>query len=92
MPGLVPGRTGEKRIGRWLAEMEAEAEAFADEKGRDGFAFDPIESRYLEAGRSDLRFERHIRAPPLTRAGMLIGVSGECRIARSKNSGGGGRQ
>jgi hypothetical protein len=29
--------------------MEAEADAFADEKGRDAFTFDPIESRYLEA-------------------------------------------
>ncbi|MGO7758387.1 hypothetical protein ACC761_14695 [Rhizobium ruizarguesonis] len=45
---FVPGRTAEKRIGRWLAEMEAEADAFADEKGRDAFAFDPIDSRYLE--------------------------------------------
>lgn len=45
---FVPGRTAEKRISRWLAEMEAEADAFADEKGRDAFAFDPIESRYLE--------------------------------------------
>lgn len=46
---FVPGRTAGKRIGRWLAEMEAEADAFADEKGRDAFAFEPIESRYLEA-------------------------------------------
>jgi hypothetical protein len=46
---FVPGRTAQKRIGRWLAEMEAEADRFADEKGRDAFAFDPIESRYLEA-------------------------------------------
>jgi hypothetical protein len=46
---FVPGRTAERRIRRWLAEMEAEADAFADEKGRDDFAFDPIESRYLEA-------------------------------------------
>src|SRR6478609_9218273 len=45
---FVPGRTAEKRIGRWLAEMESEADRFADEKGRDAFAFDPIESRYLE--------------------------------------------
>ncbi|CCM72268.1 hypothetical protein BN406_05986 (plasmid) [Sinorhizobium meliloti Rm41] len=29
--------------------MEAEADAFADEKGRDAFEFDPIESRYLKA-------------------------------------------
>ncbi|NTH49253.1 hypothetical protein G6K98_31945 [Agrobacterium rhizogenes] len=46
---FVPGRTAEKRIGRWLAEMEADADTFADEKGKDAFAFDPIESRYLEA-------------------------------------------
>ncbi|RVK08594.1 hypothetical protein CN165_31600 [Sinorhizobium medicae] len=46
---FVPGRTAEKRISRWLAEMEAEADRFADEKGRDAFAFDPIESRYLTA-------------------------------------------
>jgi hypothetical protein len=29
--------------------MEAEADRFADEKGRDAFAFEPIESHYLEA-------------------------------------------
>ncbi|WP_028749227.1 hypothetical protein [Rhizobium mesoamericanum] len=46
---FVPGRTAEKRIGRWLAEIEAEADRFADEKGRDAFAFDMIESCYLEA-------------------------------------------
>jgi len=46
---FVPGRTASKRVGRFLAEMEARADAFADEKGRDAFAFEPIESRYLEA-------------------------------------------
>lgn len=51
---FVPGRTAEKRISRWLAEIEAEADAFADDKGRDAFAFDPIESRYLEAGTAAL--------------------------------------
>jgi hypothetical protein len=56
---FVPGRTAGKRIGRWLAQMEAEADAFADEKGRDAFAFEPIESRYLEAARSGLQ----IRTP-----------------------------
>lgn len=49
---FVPGRTAERRIGYWFAQMEAEVEAFADEKGRDAFAFDRIESRYLEAGPS----------------------------------------
>lgn len=51
---FVPGRSAQKRIGRWLAEIEAEADAFADDKGRDAFAFDPIESRYLEAGTAAL--------------------------------------
>jgi len=46
---FVPGRTAERRIARWRAEIEAEQDVFADEKGRDAFAFEPIESRYLEA-------------------------------------------
>lgn len=54
---FVPGRTAEKRISRWLAEMEAEADRFADEKGRDAFAFDPIESRYLEATPATLQIQ-----------------------------------
>jgi hypothetical protein len=29
---FVPGQTAERRIERWLAEMEAEADAFADER------------------------------------------------------------
>jgi hypothetical protein len=56
---FVPGRTAERRISRWLADMEAEAEAFADEKGRDAFAFEPIETPYLEAG----QFSFQIRTP-----------------------------
>ncbi len=54
---FVPGRTAEKRISRWLAEMEAEADRFADEKGRDAFAFDPIESRYLGVTPAVLQIE-----------------------------------
>ncbi len=56
---FVPGRTASERIGRWLAKLEAEADAFADEKSRDAFAFDPIESPYLEAG----PFGLQIRSP-----------------------------
>jgi hypothetical protein len=59
---FVPGRTAQKRISRWLAEMEAEADAFADEKGRDAFAFDPFESRYLKSAPAS--FE--IRTPYLS--------------------------
>ena len=39
---------------RRLREMEAEADRFADEKGRDAFAFEPLESPYLTVG-DDLR-------------------------------------
>lgn len=56
---FVPGRTAGKRIGRWLAQMETEADAYADEKGRDAFAFEPIESQYLEAA----PFGLQIRTP-----------------------------
>ncbi|WSG75863.1 hypothetical protein U8P80_09695 [Rhizobium beringeri] len=56
---FVPGRTASRRIGRWLAEIEAEADAHADAKGRDAFAFDPIGSPYLELGKAGFR----IRTP-----------------------------
>ncbi|MBX5182251.1 hypothetical protein HJB88_06280 [Rhizobium sp. NZLR5] len=56
---FVPGRTASRRIGRWLAEQEAEADAHADAKGRDAFAFDPIDSPYLELGKAGFR----IRTP-----------------------------
>ncbi|PDT01622.1 hypothetical protein [Rhizobium chutanense] len=56
---FVPGRTAGKRIGRWMAEREAEADRFADERGRDAFAFEPIDSRYLEAAPAFLQ----IRTP-----------------------------
>lgn len=49
---FVPGKTAALRVGRWLAELEAEADAFADAKGRDAFEFDPIESRYLALGKA----------------------------------------
>jgi hypothetical protein len=56
---FVPGRTASRRIGRWLAEIEAEADAHADAKGRDAFVFDPIDSPYLELGKAGFR----IRTP-----------------------------
>lgn len=55
----VPGKTASKRIGRWLAEQEAEADAHADARGRDAFDFDPIVSPYLEIGRAGFQ----IRTP-----------------------------
>lgn len=52
---FVPGPTASRRFTRWLAELEAEADAFADAKGRDAFEFDPIASVYLELGRAGFR-------------------------------------
>jgi hypothetical protein len=54
---FVPGKTAARRVGRWLAELEAEADAFADAKGRDAFEFDPIESNYLELGNAGFRIK-----------------------------------
>lgn len=59
---FVPGRTASRRVGRWLAEMEAEADAYADFKGRDAFDFDPIESAYLELGRRAFESRLLVRA------------------------------
>lgn len=90
---FVPGRTARKRISRWLAEMEAEADAFADEKGRDAFAFDPIESRYLKAAPAS--FE--IRTPcsrtvvnEIREIPYVVGC-GPCLTARSTSSAVGGQ-
>jgi hypothetical protein len=45
---------------RWLADVEAEADAFADAKGRDDF--DLIQSAYLELWRAGFRIK-----PPYSR-------------------------
>jgi hypothetical protein len=46
---VVPGTTAERRVAVWLQRELTEPLAFADERGRDAFAFDPIKSDYLEA-------------------------------------------
>ncbi len=48
---FVPGSTADRRVEVWLQGELSKQLAFADERGRDAFAFDPIESEYLEAGR-----------------------------------------
>jgi hypothetical protein len=55
----VPGKTASRRVKRWLAERDAEADAHADAKGRDAFDFEPIDSPYLELGKAGFR----IRTP-----------------------------
>jgi hypothetical protein len=47
---FVPGARARARLDRWGARDFPAARRFADERGRDAFAFEPIMSRYLEAG------------------------------------------
>lgn len=55
---FVPGTTAERRLNRWLGREMSGVLAYADERGRDAFAFQPLDSRYLEVA-DDLR----IRTP-----------------------------
>jgi hypothetical protein len=55
---FVPGTTAERRLNRWLGREMSGVLAYADDRGRDAFAFQPVESRYLEVA-DDLR----IRTP-----------------------------
>ncbi len=47
---FVPGVTAERRLGKWLGREMAGVLAHADERGRDAYVFEPIESPYLEVG------------------------------------------
>jgi hypothetical protein len=51
---FVPGTTAERRLNRWFGREMSGVLAFADDRGRDAFAFQPVESRYLEVA-EDLR-------------------------------------
>lgn len=54
---FVPGTTAERRLNRWFGRELSRVLAYADDRGRDAFAFEPIESRYLEVA-DDLRVRR----------------------------------
>lgn len=56
---LVPGKTALRRFDRWKAKEESRADPFAEEKGRDAFAFEPILSPYLSVDKDGFR----IRTP-----------------------------
>ncbi len=56
---LVPGKTARRRFDRWMAKEESRADPFAEEKGRDAFAFEPILSPYLSVDKDGFR----IRTP-----------------------------
>ena len=55
----VPGKTARRRIDRWLAQEAARTDSFAEERGRDAYAFEPILSPYLEVDDDGFR----IRTP-----------------------------
>jgi hypothetical protein len=46
---FVPGTRAVQRLDRWLGRELPNVLRYADERGRDAFAFDPVDSRYLEA-------------------------------------------
>jgi hypothetical protein len=51
---FVPGTTAVQRLDTWMAQELQNLDRHADEKGRDAFAFEPLESSYLTIA-DDLR-------------------------------------
>jgi hypothetical protein len=47
---FVPGTTAARRLDVWISRELADLDRHADARGRDAFAFDPLESRYLRVG------------------------------------------
>ncbi|WP_064503869.1 hypothetical protein [Methylobacterium platani] len=47
---FVPGTTAEQRADAWIAREISSLDAYGDDKGRDAYAFEPLESPYLTAG------------------------------------------
>ncbi|KQV37666.1 MULTISPECIES: hypothetical protein [unclassified Rhizobium] len=56
---IVPGKTAGRRIDRWLANEQSRVDPYAEAKGRDAFAFEPILSSYLLVDKDGFR----IRTP-----------------------------
>ena len=44
---LVPGTTAPRRLDTWMAKEQSRSDPFAEQKGRDAYAFEPILSPYL---------------------------------------------
>ncbi|WP_198382482.1 hypothetical protein [Roseomonas sp. KE2513] len=47
---FVPGTRAERRLKAWMGREWSGVLAYADQRGRDAFAFEPIASTYLEVG------------------------------------------
>lgn len=54
---VVPGKTARRRIDRWLAMEQTRADPYAEAKGRDAYAFEPILSAYLIVDRDGFRIK-----------------------------------
>ena len=54
---IVPGTTARRRIDRWLAREETRVDPYAEAKGRDAFAFEPILSPYLGVDKEGFRIK-----------------------------------
>ncbi|WFU50580.1 hypothetical protein [Sinorhizobium terangae] len=52
---FVPGSTAGRRINRWLAREASRRDPYADQKGRDAYAFEPILSPYLKVDNNGFR-------------------------------------
>ncbi len=46
---FVPGTTAEQRADAWIAREISALDAYGDDKGRDAYAFEPLDSSYLTA-------------------------------------------
>lgn len=54
---IVPGTTARRRIDRWLGKEETRVDPYAEAKGRDAFAFEPILSPYLNVDSGGFRIK-----------------------------------
>lgn len=52
---IVPGKTARRRIDRWMAREQCRLDPYAEAKGRDAYAFEPILSPYLSVDRDGFR-------------------------------------
>ena len=52
---IVPGKTARRRIDRWMAREQSRLDPYAEAKGRDAYAFEPILSPYLSVDKDGFR-------------------------------------
>lgn len=54
---FVPGKTARQRFERWIERQHANESAYADARGKDAYAFEPIHSPYLHVHADRLEVE-----------------------------------